>query len=102
MTGVTMLEDAPLLAAGHCPVDRPVMRPVECLRTVEKQRPSGPSSPVWQHGTAGKSQPSESSGPRALILSSRAATLDRCNYIQCWQNEQHYLRVNPDCVSFPT
>ena len=28
MTGVTMLEDAPLLAAGHCPVDRPVMRPV--------------------------------------------------------------------------
>lgn len=34
MTGVTMLEDAPLLTAGHCPVDRPAMRPVECLRTV--------------------------------------------------------------------
>ena len=33
MTGVTMLEDAPLLTAGRCPVDRPVRPVSEACRT---------------------------------------------------------------------
>ncbi len=33
MTGVTMLEDAPLPNAGHCPVDRPVRPVSEACRT---------------------------------------------------------------------
>lgn len=49
MPGVTMLKDAPLLAARHCPVDRPI----KGMRLVPERDPfrlDGPTSIIFSGG----------------------------------------------------